>query len=290
MTDVQASNFQPVVIIGAARSGTNILRDCLTQLAGVGTWPCDEINYIWRHGNVRVPHDEFDRDMAASEVKAFIRRAFAKQADVQNLRYVVEKTCANSLRVRFVHEVVPEAKFIFIMRNGIDVTASAKKRWHAKLDLPYVLKKVRYVPLIDMPYYGIRYARNLWYRFTSSEGRLAMWGPKFKGISEALETRSLAEVCALQWQRSVERAEEDLSQLPTEQVCRIDYETFVSEPQQVLEQVTSFLGLVVDESRLASISSSVFGGSVGKGAKDLTDEELQAVQALLATTLRRYGY
>ena len=42
---------QPVVIIGAARSGTNMLRDVLVKLPGVGTWPCDEINYIWRHGN-----------------------------------------------------------------------------------------------------------------------------------------------------------------------------------------------------------------------------------------------
>lgn len=285
MTDVQ-----PVVIIGAARSGTNILRDCLTQLTGVGTWPCDEINYIWRHGNVRVPHEEFSPDMARAEVKAFIREAFAKQAEKQDLSYVVEKTCANSLRVGFVHEVVPEAKFIFIVRNGIDVTASAKKRWHAELDLPYVLKKARYIPLADVPYYGIRYARNLWYRFTSSEGRLAMWGPKFKGMTEALEQHSLAEVCALQWQRSVERAEEDLSQLPAEQVCCIDYETFVSQPQQVLEHVTTFLGINVDADTLASISSSVFGGSVGKGAKDLTDDELQAVKALLAPTLQRYGY
>lgn len=283
-------DFQPVVIIGAARSGTNILRDCLTQLAGVGTWHCDEINYLWRHGNVRVPHDEFSPDMARVEVKAFIRQAFARQAEQQDLAYVVEKTCANSLRVGFVHEVVPEAKFIFIVRNGIDVTASAKKRWHAKLELPYVLKKARYIPPVDVPYYAVRYARNLWYRFTSSEGRLAMWGPKFKGITEALEHHSLAEVCALQWQRSVERAAEDLAKLSAEQVFRIDYETFVTEPHRVLEQVTAFLGIEVDAKTLAGISSSVFGGSVGKGVKDLSETERAAVQALLEPTLKRYGY
>ena len=43
------------MIIGAARSGTNMLRDVLTSLDGVDTWPCDEINYIWRHGNIRWP-------------------------------------------------------------------------------------------------------------------------------------------------------------------------------------------------------------------------------------------
>ena len=35
-----------VIIIGAPRSGTNILRDTLTSLSNVGTWGCDEIPYL----------------------------------------------------------------------------------------------------------------------------------------------------------------------------------------------------------------------------------------------------
>ena len=50
---------QDVIIIGAPRSGTNMLRDALTALPDCGTWPCDEINYVWRHGNVGFPSDEF---------------------------------------------------------------------------------------------------------------------------------------------------------------------------------------------------------------------------------------
>ena len=37
---------KPVVIIGAPRSGTNMLRDVLCDWPGVVTWPCDEINLI----------------------------------------------------------------------------------------------------------------------------------------------------------------------------------------------------------------------------------------------------
>ena len=53
-----------IVLVGAPRSGTNMLRDVLTALDGIGTWPCDEINYIWRHGNVRYPSDELPRENA----------------------------------------------------------------------------------------------------------------------------------------------------------------------------------------------------------------------------------
>ena len=58
-----------VVIIGAPRSGTNMLRDILSTFEGVATWPCDEINYIWRHGNMSYPSDEIPRELANPKTK-----------------------------------------------------------------------------------------------------------------------------------------------------------------------------------------------------------------------------
>ena len=75
-----ADAYQPVIIIGAARSGTNMLRDVLTSLPGVGTWPCDEINYIWRHRNARNPLDEFQPEQATDPVRRFIRGEFDRIA------------------------------------------------------------------------------------------------------------------------------------------------------------------------------------------------------------------
>ena len=73
-------NYQPLIIIGAPRSGTNMLRDLLTELPGVGTWPCDEINYIWRHGNVQYPSDEFIPHMATPRIRKYIRKQFDRSA------------------------------------------------------------------------------------------------------------------------------------------------------------------------------------------------------------------
>ena len=141
---------QPVVIIGAGRSGTNMLRDVLTRLQGVDTWPCDEINYIWRHGNRESETDEFSVEQASPDVSNFIRAQFASIVRKQGLlsypegdRFIVEKTCANSLRVPFVNSVVPEAKYIFLVRDGRDVIASARKRWQAPLNIPYLLSKAK---------------------------------------------------------------------------------------------------------------------------------------------------
>ena len=139
--DPEALRQPPIIIIGAGRSGTNMLRDLLVQLPGLGTWPCDEINYIWRHGNRGFATDEFTAGMATPAVKAFIRKQF-KRLEVQgNVDSIVEKTCANSLRCGFVHEIFPRARFIHLVRDGRDVAASARERWAAKLDLGYILKR-----------------------------------------------------------------------------------------------------------------------------------------------------
>ncbi len=112
--------YEKIVIIGAPRSGTNMLRDLLVELPGVGTWPCDEINYIWRHGNVHHPSDVFTAEMASNGVKKYIRGHFDRYAQSHNLNILVEKTCANSLRVGFVDEVIPDAKYVFIVRDGLE--------------------------------------------------------------------------------------------------------------------------------------------------------------------------
>jgi len=282
--------YKPIVIIGAPRSGTNMLRDVLCEFQGVGTWPCDEINYIWRHGNIHSETDEFRPEMARPAVKKFIRKEFDQVAQKQKLNFLLEKTCANSLRVPFVDQVVPETKYIFIIRDGVDAVGSATIRWKAKLDIPYILKKVRYVPLLDLPFYGIRYIGSRVYKFFAKEQRLSFWGPQFHGLNESLEMYSLEEVCALQWQRCVELSEKAFEKMPNEKVVRVKYEDFVSNPVQELTRILEELNIPFEGTQVQESVKSVTNRSVGKGRKALNTEQLSAVSKLVSDTLKRFGY
>lgn len=282
--------YKPIIIIGAARSGTNMLRDILTQLPGVGTWPCDEINYIWRHGNTTCPTDEFKVEQATPRAQAYIRQQFAKLAKKQRLSFVVEKTCANSLRVAFVNQIFPNAKFIFIVRDGRDVTASAIKRWNAPFDLPYILKKARFVPVADMPYYAIRYVWNHIYRLVARKKRLAYWGPRFTGMDEMLQSRSLAEICAAQWAISVSKAAQDLATLEPERVYRLRYEDFVSQPKDNVIQLAQFLKVELDMKQAKQMTETVSVKSVGQWKKQLAPASQQLILPLLQVELQRHGY
>lgn len=282
--------YRPIIIIGAGRSGTNMLRDILTKLPGFGTWPCDEINYIWRHGNASYPTDELPPEAAPETVQKFIRASFDWLARKYTLSYVVEKTCANSLRVDFVNHIFPEARFIHIIRDGRDVVVSAQKRWTASLDIPYLAKKARFVPLRDLPYYASRYLWNHLYRMISGKRQLAFWGPRFEGFEQVARQSLLAEICAIQWQRCVEKASHDLSKLEPGRVFEIRYEDFVANPIAELVRIGHFLELGISEKALEPLIQDVSPKSVGNWKKQLDQEEMHHILPIIEATLHRYGY
>jgi hypothetical protein len=273
-------NFQPVVIIGAARSGTNMVRDLLTALPGVGSWPCDEINYIWRHGNARFETDELPAELATPKVTAFVRKKFARQAAKLKCSWLVEKTCANSLRVDFVSAILPEAKFIFLVRDGSDVSLSAEKRWQAPLDFSYLYKKAAFVPWSDLPYYAGRYAWHRCCKWFDRERRLPTWGPRCRDLDKWSRELSSREVSLRQWQACVELASEALSRLPRERVHYVRYEAFVREPVQHLRGLCSFLSIKRSQQELIRLAQSVARDRVGHGSKKDITNSVMVVETL----------
>lgn len=278
------ADMPPVVVIGAGRSGTNLMRDIVCSFDGFGTWPCDEINYVWRHRNREAPTDELRPEDARPDVVRFIRAAFDVQRKRQGGGVVVEKTCANSLRVGFVNRVLPEARFVHIVRDGRDVVASAMNRWTAKADIPYIARKARFVPRRDLPHYAGRYARTRLHRLRSDQRRLSWWGPRINGYEALAARASLAEICAHQWARCVTLAEEQLAQLDQSRVYRVRYEQLVTNSSAILEQLASFLGTRLPE---ASALPGVSATSIGRWKIVLDDQQVESVLAILGPMLDR---
>lgn len=282
--------IQPVVIIGAGRSGTNMFRDLLIRFDDLGTWPCDEINYIWRYGNARYPTDALPPDLVRPSVVRYIQSQFEWVANKYKVPNVVEKTCANSLRVDFVDKTLPNARYLFIRRNGLDAAASAMKRWKATLDPMYLLRKARFVPPSDLPYYAGRYLGNRVHRLLSRERRLSTWGPKFEGIEHLLTELTLEEVCGIQWKRCVDSASDSLARIPESRWLEIGYEDFVSEPEKGLSRILDFLKIPAKTQSIRQAVSPVTARNIGKGRKDFSEKTIERVIPHIHDTMEKYGY
>lgn len=267
-----------------------MLRDLMARLDGAGTWPCDEINYVWRHGNVRYPSDALPPHLARPAVRRYINNRFEKLARKRGLDTIIEKTCANSLRVPFVDRIVDDAKYVFIVRDGIDAATSATRRWHAGLDLPYLLKKARFVPASDLPYYCLRFLKNQLRRVTAEGKPLNSWGPVIDGMTQMQASATTVGICALQWQACVEMASASLGGLPGDRVHRVRYESFVDDPVREFRGIAEFAKKSVSKSLAEHIARNVISTRKGSGRLELDSEDLVLLLNTIGHTLAKHGY
>ena len=273
-------SYNPVIIIGSPRSGTNILRDTLSTITNVGTWDCDEIPYIWLYGNKNHPTDILTLNNATPKVAQYIRDHFLKLAKELSVENVLEKTCANSLRVDFIDSIFSDAKYIYIKRNGLDVTYSIMQRWNASFSLAYTLKKFKYVPKLDIPYYGLEFLKNRYYK-KKNKDRLKFWGPRYAHEDE-LAGLSVEEISAKQWVACIENSNDSFNKIESKKVYTLTYEDFVTNPKQQIEKLAMFMGVSLDEKMsFPTIRKS----SIGKGEKMLSSHQLEKIIPIIKKTM-----
>jgi hypothetical protein len=285
MTD----RYQPLILIGAARSGTRLVRDLIAEHPDVDKVAYD-VNYIWRLGNETVPHDELSIELLTPQIQQRIWRKF--ESFRSGAPFLIEKTVQNCLRVPYVCAVFPKARFIYLIRNGWDVVESAYREWTAPPDWGYILKKARTFPLTEAFGYALDYAGGTFRRLmTQDKTKISTtWGPRYTGIDEDIATKEVLEVCAIQWARSVEKSLFDLSSLSAEQVLTIRYEEFVQRPAEHLQQIAQFAGFDPGPYAQLSALQKVSPGHIGKGFRQLSTEQRALVQPHLQNVLSLLEY
>ena len=76
-------------------------------------------------------------------------------------------------------------------------------------------------------------------------------------------------MCALQWQRCVDKAEEAFAAMPDDKVVRVRYEDFVCNPVQELARILKFIGKEVERNEISRAVRNVSPHNIGKGRREL---------------------
>lgn len=280
------SNLQPVIIIGAARSGTKVMRDSLAAAAGAGRVPYD-ISYVWRYGNESLPHDCLEPADATRKTEALVRSHLGKYANSDGL--VIEKTVGNSLRVGFVDAVLPDAKYVYLERDGVDVALSTRREWEAPTNWRYVAQKARHFPLRLVPSYGRKYLKSQTLDRQTNDGAVGTWGPRYPGIDKDLRDDGLLRVCARQWRWSVMTAPQVLAQLG-KPVVRVGYAELIAAPEATLAHTLRELELPPDRARLTAAARMIDNKAPRSARAALTPDERLLLTDELGPTLKELGY
>jgi len=219
----------PVFLVGCSRSGTTVTYETLAaapQLLKFGY----ELPDFWDalHGPL---NNGWESEAAGAAQARPEHRAAALRFFYQRLGAgrVLDKTCINTLRLPYLYQLFPQARFVFIQRDGRDNISSMIDGWrHGRTDGGFGL--AHFFGPFPEPVAINDGEFNEWHFFLP---------PGWRDYNHA----SLEEVCAFQWVSANRLALEAKRLIPAEQWVHLRYEDLFERPVEMFEQAFAQLDL-----------------------------------------------
>lgn len=266
---------RPVFVIGAPRSGTSLLYSILRASPELAHWP-GEAHEVWEadfHPALRNwSSNALAREEARSEEGERIKRAFLLVTGTR--RRLVDKTPRNALRVDFVDELFPDARFVFLQRDGRENVNSLINAWRTPRYRTYELPRPHSIPGADPR----------WWKFVLYPG----WRADTAGPLEV--------VAARQWYLSNDLAREAGEKLDPRRWIPIRYEDLVDAPADEIARLASRLEIDFTDAlraRARSVAATpvnvVTPPERGKWRRE-NPGEIEAILPLIEPTMKALGY
>ena len=270
----------PVFVVGCSRSGTTVTYETIgasPQLLSFG----HEIPEFW--DSLWGPrHNGWASEAAGAEDARPEHRAAAQRYFFQRLGpgRVLDKTCINVMRIGYLHRLFPQARFVYIHRDGRDNVSSLIDGW--LYNGHFGLSKL----LGPLPC-----AINI------GQGAIRDWSfllpPGWRDYNDA----PLEDVCAYQWLTANRLALDALAKLPAASWIRLRYEDLFERPVEMFRAVFERLDLPFDDAvkqRCATLdqrpTSIVQGAPKKEKWKDRHAAMIERVLPTIAPLMTDLGY
>lgn len=231
---------KPIFIIGTGRSGTTILGTLLSMHKDIGflnepkalwhsIYPKEDLAGSYSRGAAQYRLTAND---ATSEVQQAAHRLFGAYLAFSGSQRVVDKYPELVFRVPFVQALFPDAKFIFLVRNGWD-TCQSIEGWSQRLGVETKME--------THDWWGAdnRKWKLLWDQIISID-------PDFQELRlEQNQLENPLDMATLEWIVAMREGLRFFNQVP-DCMHMLHYEDLVSDTQQSLSQLLEFCELSPD--------------------------------------------
>jgi hypothetical protein len=226
--------FSPVFIIGCGRSGTTILGNTLSkhpQLKYLNErrdlWHKSYPEFdIWNKNmkNSKLYADEKDVDINKHNI---LHHLFFREQVLGNAKVLLEKLPINNFRLKFLKKSFPNARYIYITRNGIEVSNSIEKR------------------IQELSWFkGKKY--ELLRKYTSDNN-----------IIFNTEINSNKEKGLWEWKLSINESDRFFKKENKDNFIHLSYQDFISSPSKSIKDIFDFLELDYTENWISEISKNI---------------------------------
>lgn len=271
----------PVFVLGCSRSGTTVTFETLaaaTQFMSLGV----EIPEFW-NGLYGPLNNGWLSEAAGEEQARPEHRHAALRYFYQRLGrgQVLDKTCINTLRVPYLHALFPNARYVFIQRDGRDNISSMIDGWRlGRTDGSFHLSQF-FGPFPEPVAINGGEFRE-WHFFLP---------PGWREYNQA----SLEEVCAFQWISANRLALEGRRLIPPENWIQLRYENLFERPVEMFREAFERLGVPFDEA-LRTRCEHLAPTSIVKGKpkkqkwKDHNPEAIERILLMIRPMMEELGY
>ncbi|BBO31227.1 sulfotransferase family protein [Lacipirellula parvula] len=281
---------QPIIVVGAGRSGMNFLGDAIAQHPRLAV--AHEPRLIWKHGNDRLS-DALQARHARPEVIADIRARFASVVRKAGKERYIDVTPGNSVRLPFVDRVFPDCRFVHFIRDGVDNVLSMRRFYGVvarslrsntpKLRDSFMARRAKELRLKQAPYMAMEAIRHLAPPWLLPIVGMPVVGVRLPAMSAMRREMDLLDVCFLQWRTSVEWACQFGRSLPPGRYIECRIETFGEDD---LRRIYDFLGLEISPQAVEFVRRNFEPGRIGPAMQDCFPEELERLRRMVAPTMQ----
>jgi len=289
-------------IIGSPRSGTTLLANLLGRHPAIGVRY--EPYYVWERYFWNRVDDVLTAVDATDRVSRFISGSFERYKAKTGYQILIDKSPRSSLRIPFINQIFPGAKWIHIVRDGRDASLSICKRWQlmdeiagdkklSKSGWAYLADRLSYEPFWLDKLRVLRHEARPVLKHGQLLSRLRWggktgWGPRFRGYQRELQRFSRHEFCASQWLACINAVETDIKSCGINDMLTVSYEDLIQDGPATLTVLLKFLGCCFADGKYNDITLNA--ENTGKWRNAFSEEQQRELQAILMPKLKEMGY